>query len=159
VLFLIRTRHVDAATAASASSIFWIGMAFGRYALGTVSERIVMRTAVSSYFVAAMGTQTSLIFLSQLNGMLDVLGICGFSLAPLFPSGIVVLASQTEPRDRIRTLAGAIAMGQVGGAIVLFGLGLLATHVGIEYLLHVTLGLSMILFILWTTLSSLRRSS
>jgi hypothetical protein len=29
----------------------------------------------------------------------------------------------------------------------------LATHVGIEYLLHVTLGLSVILVMLWTTIS------
>lgn len=46
-------------------------------------------------------------------------------------------------------MAGAIAMGQLGGAIVPFGLGVLATHVGIEYLLHVTLGLSVVLFVLW----------
>ena len=128
-------------------------MALGRYALGAVSERVGMRIAVSSYIVAAMCAQVSLIFLSGLSGMLVMLAVCGFFLAPLFPSGIVVLASQTEPQDRIRIVAGAIAMGQVGGAIVPFGLGLLATHVVIEYLLHVTLGLTVVLFMLWTTIS------
>lgn len=128
-------------------------MALGRYALGAVSERVGVRMAVSGYIIAAMGAQLSLIFLSKLSGMLVILAVCGFFLAPLFPSGIVVLASQTEPRDRIRIVAGAIAMGQVGGAIIPFGLGLLATHVGIEYLLHVTLGLSVILVMLWTTIS------
>lgn len=128
-------------------------MALGRYALGAVSEHVGMRMAVSGYIVAAMGAQLSLIFLSGLSGMLVMLAVCGFFLAPLFPSGILVLASQTEPRDRIRIVAGAIAMGQVGGAMVPFGLGLLATHVGIEYLLHVTLGLSVILVMLWTTIS------
>jgi fucose permease len=153
VVFLIRTHHVDAATAASASSVFWLGMAVGRYALGVVSERIGMRMAVSGYIVAAMGAQVSLIFLSKLSGILVMLAVCGFFLAPLLPSGIVVLASQTEPPDRISIVAGAIAMGQAGGAIVPFGLGLLATHVGIEYLLHVTLGLTVVLLMLWTTIS------
>jgi fucose permease len=151
VVFLIRTHHVDAATAASASSVFWLGMAVGRYALGVVSERIGMRMAVSGYIVAAMGAQVSLIFLSKLSGVLVMLAV--FFLAPLFPSGIVVLASQTEPPDRISIVAGAIAMGQAGGAIVPFGLGLLATRVGIEYLLHVTLGLTVVLLMLWTTIS------
>jgi fucose permease len=153
VVFLIRTRHIDAATATSASSVFWLGMALGRYALGAVSEHVGMRMAVSGYIVAAMGAQLSLIFLSGLSGMLVMLAVCGFFLAPLFPSGILVLASQTEPRDRVRIVAGAIAMGQVGGAMVPFGLGLLATHVGIEYLLHVTLGLSVVLCMLWTTMA------
>jgi fucose permease len=123
-------------------------MALGRYALGAVSEHVGMRMAVSGYIVAAMGAQLSLIFLSGLSGMLVMLAVCGF-----FPSGILVLASQTEPRDRVRIVAGAIAMGQVGGAMVPFGLGLLATHVGIEYLLHVTLGLSVVLCMLWTTMA------
>jgi fucose permease len=153
VVFLIRTRHVDAATAASASSVFWLGMALGRYALGAVSERIGMRMAISGYIIAAMGAQIFLISLVQLSGFLVMLGVCGFFLAPLFPSGIVVLASQTEPRNRVSIVAGAIAMGQLGGAIVPFGLGLLATHVGIEYLVHVTLGLSVLLFVLWTIFS------
>jgi fucose permease len=153
VVFLIRTHHVDEATAASAPSVFWLGMAVGRYALSVVSERIGMRMAVSGYIVAAMGAQVSLIFLSKLSGILVMLAVCGFFLAPLFPSGIVVLASQTEPPDRISIVAGAIAMGQAGGAIVPFGLGLLATHVGIEYLLHVTLGLTVVLLMLWTTIS------
>lgn len=92
VVFLIRTRHVDAATAASASSIFWLGMALGRYVLGAVSERIGMRMAISGYIIAAIGAQLLLISLDQLSGFLVMLGVCGFFLAPLFPSGIVVLA-------------------------------------------------------------------
>lgn len=152
MVYLIRSRHLDAATAASASSVFWLGMALGRYALGAVSERIGMRMAVSGYIVAAMGAQIFLTSLVQLNGILVMLGVCGFFLAPLFPSGIVVLVSQTEPRDHVSIVAGAIAMGQLGGAIVPFGLGLLATNVGIEYLLHVTLGLSVVLVMLWTAI-------
>jgi fucose permease len=153
VVFLIRTRYVDAATAASASSVFWVGMALGRYALGAASERIGMRMAILGYIITAIGAQLFLISLVQLSGILVMLGVCGFFLAPLFPSGIVVLASQTEPRNRVSIVAGTIAMGQLGGAIVPFGLGLLATHVGIEYLLHVTLGLSVVLFVLWTIVS------
>jgi len=75
-----------------------------------------------------------------------------FCLAPLFPSETVVLVSQMEPQDHVSIVAGAIAMEQLGGAIVLLGLGLLATNVGIEYLLHVTLRLSMVLATLWAAI-------
>ena len=153
VVFLIRARHVDATTAASASSVFWLGMTLGRYTLSAVSDRIGLRLAVSCYIAVAVGAQIFLIILVQLSGILVVLGIGGYFLAPLFPSGILVLASQTEPRDRVSIVASVIAMGQVGGAVVPFGLGLLATHVGIEYLLHVTLGLSAILFMLWAAVT------
>lgn len=131
-------------------------MAIGRYTLGAVSDRIGMRMAVSGYILAAMGAQIFLIFLDRLSGILGMLGVCGFFLAPSFPSGILLLASQTEPHDRVRVVAGVIAMGQVGGAAVPFGLGLLATHVGIEYLLHVTLGLSVVLLLLWMAVTRIR---
>lgn len=157
-MFLIRTRDVDAATAASASSVFWMGMAIGRYVLGAVSERIGLRFAVALYIVAASCSQIVLLVAGKVTITLVVLGVCGFFLAPLFPSGIVLLASQTAPQDRIGVVAAAIAMGQVGGAIVPFGMGLLATHVGIQYLLNITLVLSVILLALWAGVSRRRAS-
>lgn len=152
MIFLVRARQVDAGTAASAPSVFWLGMALGHYVLGAVSERIGMQTAVSGYIIAMMGAQVFLISLVDLRGVLVMLGVCGFFLAPLYPSSILALASQTEPRDRVSVVAGAIAMGQVGGAVVPFGLGLLATNVGIEYLLPVTTGFSAVLLLLWTAI-------
>lgn len=155
VLFLVRTRHADTATAASASSIFWVGMAIGRYALGAVTERIGLRASVSSYIVAACGAQIGLMILKQIPGTLAVLGICGFFSAPLFPSGIVMLSSRTLPESRTQVVAAVIALGQIGGAIVPYGLGLLATHLGTQYLMHVTLGLSVLLLGLWAAISQL----
>jgi fucose permease len=153
VLFLVRTRHADTATAASASSIFWLGMAIGRYALGPVTERVGLRASVLSYIGVACCAQVILMSLKQIPATLLVLGVCGFFLAPLFPSGIVMLSSGTPPKDRTRVVAAVIALGQVGGAIVPYGLGLLATHLGTQYLLHVTLSLSIVLLGLWATVS------
>lgn len=132
-------------------------MAIGRYALGTVSERMGLRSAVALYILAAGCAQVVLVAIDQITVTLVVLGVCGLFLAPLFPSGIVLLVSQTPPQDRVGMVAAIIAMGQIGGAIVPFGMGLLATHLGIQYLLHVTLGLSVALLVLWAIVSRLGR--
>lgn len=153
MLFLIRTRHADANTAASASSIFWAGMAIGRYALGAVTELIGLRIAVLIYIAVACCAQCLLMSLDQIIPTLVILGVCGFFLAPLFPSGIVMLSLRNPPQDRTVIVAAVIAMGQIGGAIVPFGMGLLATHLGTQYLLHVTLSLSVVLLILWIVIS------
>lgn len=156
VLFLIRTRHADPATAAYASSIFWFGMAVGRYASGAFTEWIGLRTAVSTYILVACCAQFLLMAIDRITAILVMLGLCGFFLAPLFPSGIVMLSSRTTQKDRTRMVAALIAMGQVGGAIVPFGMGVLATHLGTQYLLHVTLSLSIVLLGLWAAISRIR---
>jgi fucose permease len=158
VLFLVRTRHADTATAASASSIFWLGMAIGRYILGAVTEHVGLRASVSAYIVVACCAQLGLMVLKQIPETLVVLGVCGFFLAPLFPSGIVMLSVRTPPENRTQAVAAVIALGQIGGAIVPYGLGLLATHLGTQYLLHVTLGLSVVLLGLWAATSRLEDS-
>ena len=91
--------------------------------------------------------------LRQIPGTLAVLGICGFFLAPLFPSGIVMLSNRTLAENRTRIIAAVIALGQIGGALIPYGLGLLATHLGTQYLLHVTLGLSVLLLGIWAAIS------
>lgn len=131
-------------------------MAVGRYALGACTEWIGLRSAVSAYIVAACGAQFLLMALDQIVGTLIVLGLCGFFLAPLFPSGIVMLSIRTAQEDRTKMVAALIAMGQIGGAIVPFGMGVLATQLGTQFLLHVTLSLSVVLFGLWAAISRSR---
>ena len=128
-------------------------MAVGRYALGPVTERVGLRTSVLTYIVVTCCAQFVLMVLRQISGTLVVLGVCGFFFAPLFPSGIVLLSSRHLPEDRTRVVAAVIALGQIGGAIVPYGLGLLATHLGTRYLFHVTLSLSIVLLGLWVAVS------
>lgn len=134
-------------------------MAIGRYALGAVTERVGLRVSVSSYIIAACCAQLGLMLLKQIPGTLTLLGVCGFFLAPLFPSGIVMLSTRTPPENRTQVVAAVIALGQIGGAIVPYGLGLLATHIGTQYLLHVTLSLSIVLLGLWAAISRVEVST
>ena len=134
-------------------------MAIGRYALGPVTESVGLHTSVSSYIVVACCAQLGLMVLNQISGMLAVLGVCGFFLAPLFPSGIVMLSTRTPPENRTQVVAAVIALGQIGGAVVPYGLGLLATHLGTHYLLHVTLGLSVLLLGIWAVITRLEVAS
>jgi fucose permease len=133
-------------------------MAIGRYALGVVTERFGLCASVWSYIVAACCAQLGLMILKQIPGTLAVLGVCGFFLAPLFPSGIVMLSTRTPSGNRTQVVAAVIALGQIGGAIVPYGLGILATHLGTRYLLHVTLSLSIVLSGLWAAISRLKVS-
>jgi fucose permease len=134
-------------------------MAIGRYALGAVTERVGLRVSVSSYIIAACCAQLGLMLLKQIPETLTLLGVCGFFLAPLFPSGIVMLSTRTPPENRTQVVAAVIALGQIGGAIVPYGLGLLATHIGTQYLLHVTLSLSIVLLGLWAAISRVEVST
>lgn len=134
-------------------------MAIGRYALGPVTERVGLHTSVSSYIVVACCAQLGLMVLNQISGTLVVLGLCGFFLAPLFPSGIVMLSTRAPVGNRTQDVAAVIALGQIGGAVVPYGLGLLATHIGTQYLLHVTLGLSILLLGIWAVISRLEIAS
>jgi fucose permease len=124
-------------------------MSIGRYTLGAATEAIGLRTAASAYIVLMCCAQFLFMEIDHLIGSLVLLGVCGFFLAPLFPSGIVILSMRTPPNERTRIVAAVIAMGQVGGAIVPYGLGLLATYLGTQYFLRVTLGLSVVLLALW----------
>jgi fucose permease len=134
-------------------------MAIGRYALGAVTERVGLRVSVSSYIIAACCAQLGLMLLKQIPETLTLLGVCGFFLAPLFPSGIVMLSTRTPPENRTQVVAAVIALGQIGGAIVPYGLELLATHIGTQYLLHVTLSLSIVLLGLWAAISRVEVST
>ena len=70
-----------------------------------------------------------------------------------------MLSIRTPAENRTQVVAAVIALGQIGGAVVPYGLGLLATHLGTQYLLHVTLGLSILLSVIWAMISRLEVAS
>jgi fucose permease len=149
VVYMRRARHMDPSTAGYSSSIFWIGMTAGRYALGPVSERFGVGQSVTIYIIFAMCTQVGLGLVRDTLATFLFLALNGFLIAPLFPSGIVVLVARVAPQSQLTVVAIAIAVGQLGAAAAPLGVGLMATKLGMHHLIEVICGLSVLLLLAW----------
>lgn len=149
VVFMLRVRHADNTVAGLASSLFWIGMAVGRYTLGPVTERFRVARSVAVYITFALCCQIMLNVASEVAVTMVLLAANGFFAAPLFPSGIVLLVSRLPSSIRIRGVAFLIALGQVGGALSTLAVGFMADTLGIRHLFLVMCGMSAAMLILW----------
>lgn len=149
VVFMLRARHATLNVASSASSIFWVGMAVGRYALGVVTERFGVSKSVAIYITLALLSQVLLNLVTDINLTLILLAASGFFVAPLFPSGIVLLVSRLETRLHMPAVAFLIALGQVGAALATVAVGFMADAIGIRHLFEVMCGLSALMLALW----------
>ena len=125
-------------------------MAIGRLLLGFVTEYLGLRGTITAYIV--LSTTLQILFrqiTSNTNLSLVLLGLNGFFCGPLFPSGILLLATKLPKQSHVGAVAAAAAMGQVGGAVAPLGIGLLADKFGIGHLLDVVLVLSFFMLIIW----------
>jgi fucose permease len=128
-------------------------MATGRLLLGFVTELVGLRAAVTTYILLSTTIQILFRQLTNLHLSLILLGANGFFCGPLFPSGILLLATKVPEQARVSAVAAAAAMGQVGGAVAPLGIGLLADRFGIGRLLDVVLVLSVGMLIVWVVFS------
>ena len=149
VVYMRRARHVEYATAGLASSIFWVGMSLGRVGLGPVTEHFGLRWSVTGYILISTCLQVLFKLVGNVPGSLVLLGLNGVVLAPMFPSGIVLLATKIPQQAQVGAVAAAAALGQVGGASVPLGVGFMADRIGIDRLLDVVLGLTVVMLVIW----------
>lgn len=149
VVFMLRARHAPSTTAGLASSTFWLGMTVGRYALGLVTERSGVGKAVSVYIVLALVTQVLLNLVTNLYAIMALLAANGAFIAPLFPSGIVLLVSRLQAHMHMRAVALLIALGQVGGALTQLAVGFMADSLGIRHLFEMVCGISVLMLVAW----------
>ncbi len=110
---------------------------------------------MTAYIMVSICLQVSLWVVDSVSVTLILLGANGFFIAPIFPSGIVLLVSRFPPQVQMGAVAIAIAAGQLGGAIAPLGVGFMATHLGIAYLLEVVCGLSTLMLLVWIAISRL----
>lgn len=149
MVYLRRVRDTNPSVAGYASSVFWVGMAIGRYTLGLVSEKLGVMIAITAYILIAFTFQVLFGFLQHTVPLLVVLGLNGLMIGPLFPSGIIVLVSRLPQNIRLKAVAFAIGLGQIGGAVAPLGVGFMAAHLGIEHLVEVVCGLSILMLVVW----------
>lgn len=149
VVFMLRARHAPSSTAALASSTFWLGMTAGRYILGLVTERFGVGKAVGAYIVLTLALQVLLNMIRDVNVILVLLAANGAFIAPLFPSGIVLLVSRLQAHMHMRAVALLITLGQVGGALTQLAVGFMADSLGIKHLFEVVCGISALMLVAW----------
>ena len=149
VVYMRRARNLDPSTAGYSSSVFWVGMAAGRYALGLGSERFGVGRSVTIYIIVALCAQVGLGLVWNTVATFWFLALNGFLIAPLFPSGIIVLVSLVAPQSQLKIVALAIAIGQLGAAAAPLGVGFMATRLGMHHLIEVICGLSFLMLLVW----------
>lgn len=149
VVYMRRVQHMDPSLAGLSSSVFWTGMALGRYLLGPVSDRFGVRISVAVYILVAIVLQIGLGAINNKIASMILLGLNGFMIAPLYPSGVVVLVSQLPLRSQLTAVGLAMALGQMGAAVAPLGVGFMATKLGIQHLIGVVCILSILMLIAW----------
>ncbi|KAH8705728.1 major facilitator superfamily domain-containing protein [Talaromyces proteolyticus] len=153
VTLMSRSRESSTYVAALTSSMFWGGMAIGRFTLGPLARAANLRLIVIVYILLSLPVQ--LFFRFSLNGGLSLAlaGGIGFSFGPMFPAGVLMLSSQLPKSLQVRGCSVAASVGQIGGAGAPFLLGLVAQSLGIERLLDLVLVMTILLLVIWLRFS------
>ncbi|KAH8659976.1 major facilitator superfamily domain-containing protein [Xylariales sp. PMI_506] len=152
VVFMIRVRGVTPYWASVCSSGFWSGMAAGRLVLGYLADRFGVRYATTAYILCAIVLEILFIFASDSILPIILITLVGFCFGPLFPSGVIQM-NRRLPRDlHVAATSFVAAIGQVGGALLPFGLGAAAQAHGIEIFQAVIPSVSVIVLLFWAFL-------
>lgn len=147
--FMNRTRDSSTFIAAITSSIFWGGMAAGRFTMGAATRATGLQKLVVAHVLLSVIAQVTFRIRLPLAASLALVAAVGFSFGPIFPAGILLLARQLPASLQVRGCSVAASVGQLGGAIAPFLLGLVADSLGIGRLLDLVLAMSILLLLIW----------
>lgn len=154
VSFLIRARHATPYQASLSSSGFWAGMAVGRFALGTATDKMGVRRATGIYLVCAIVFEAIFAVVRIPWVSIAFMTVLGFIMGPNFPSGIVVLTRRLPKELHVAAVAFVASLGQVGAAMFPFGIGAVIHGAGIGVFPFTVLALSALTLALWTVFSN-----
>ena len=145
---MTRTRGTSLVLGSLFSSFFNVGMGVGRLVLGFLTDRLGVRRAVTLYLVFALGFQATFTVVWWPSVSATAICLLGLVLGPMYPSGITMLVSFLPRTLHVQAVAAVALLGQVGGAIMPFGQGLLADTLGIQsypYIVFVQLGILFVI--------------
>jgi fucose permease len=155
VSFMLRSRNATPYIAGLSSSGFWAGMAVGRLVLGPLTDRIGVRKATAIYFVLAALLES--LFAALPNPVMSVvlMVVLGFLMGPLFPSGVIVLTELLPKELHVSAVSFVASLGQVGGALLPFGIGAVVEGLGIGVFRYAILVQSILAMLLWAVFARL----
>ncbi|KAF2662440.1 MFS transporter-like protein [Lophiostoma macrostomum CBS 122681] len=131
VSFMRRSRHVSPYLAGLSSSGFWGGMAVGRLTLGAVTDRIGVRKATAGYFLLTIVFEVLFAIARVPAVSMVFMTLLGLFSGPLFPSGVVVLTRLLPAELHVPAVSLVASMGQIGAAVLPFGIGAVVQRLGI----------------------------
>lgn len=149
VVFMTRVRHASPYLASISSSFFWIAMAAGRFVLGYVTDKVGIRLANIIYLLAAIAAGV-LFYVIEVPVVSSIMiAVVGFCFGPLYPSGLVMV-TRLLPKDlHVAGVSFVALVGQIGGALLPFGLGALAQALGIQVFQVVIFAQLVTTLLLW----------
>lgn len=157
VTFMQRVRHTSSFIASLCSSGFWAGMTVGRLALGALTDKLGVKLAVTGYTLLTL-VFAILFGISQNDAMsVSMISSLGLFCGPLYPSSIVLLTSALPSELHVPGVSFVASVGQVGGTLIPFALGLIADAVGMatfQSIFLIQLVVSLFLWILYTRVAS-----
>lgn len=124
-------------------------MAAGRFVLGYVTDKVGLRLANIIYLLGAIaaGVLFSAVEVPVVSSIM--IAVVGFCFGPLFPSGLVMV-TRLLPKDlHVASVSFVASVGQIGGALLPFGLGALAQALGIQVFQVVIFAQLIITLLLW----------
>lgn len=124
-------------------------MAAGRLALGIVTDKLGVQFAVMIYLLAAAILQVlfTLVEIPAVSAV--IITIIGFILGPMFPSGVVMVTRLLPSHLHVGAVSFTAAIGEVGGALLPFGLGAVADRVGIGAFQYIILVQLIVTLVIW----------
>jgi fucose permease len=156
VSFMLRSRAATPYLAGLSLSGFWAGMAVGRLVLGPLTDKIGVRKATALYFALAVSVETLFAILPYRIISVVLMIVLGFLMGPLFPSGVIVLTQLLPKELHVGAVSFVASLGQVGGALLPFGIGAVVQGLGIGVFRFAILIQSVLAMSLWIAFSKLR---
>lgn len=156
VSFMLRSRAATPYLAGLSSSGFWTGMAVGRLVLGPLTDKIGVRKATALYFAMAIFVEVLFAVLPLPVVSVVLMVVLGFLMGPLFPSGVIVLTQLLPKELHVAAVSFVASLGQVGGALLPFGIGAVVERLGIGVFRFAILVQSVLAMILWIAYAKLR---
>ncbi len=149
--FLTEERHQDVLMAGWVVSGYWLGLTLGRFVLYGVAQRAgVGVVGLMLGCLAGIVACAFVIWLVPSTVAASIgLFLLGFFLGPVFPT-IIAVVPRLVPGSLVATAIGILVGVSVGvGALFPWLVGAVAQRLGMWSLLPATIGLAIVLAILW----------
>jgi fucose permease len=153
VTYMLRVRQSSQRMANLCSSAFWTGMAISRIVLGFVSDRFGVRKTTLIYISCALISQTLFVAVQDQILSATLIALVGFFCGPLFPSAIIRLTQLLPSGLGVQAVSFVASIGQLGGALLPFGLGALSHMIGLGVFGVVIIAQFVVCLALWMAFS------
>lgn len=154
---LVESRKVSPVTAGLCVSLYWGALTCGRFAIGSIANRVAPKTLLRLCMLGSL-LGCGLLHLRGVRGAeFAALIVTGFSLAPVFPT-LIALTPRRFAEPHVPNVVGfQVAGASLGIATVPLLIGVLAARTSLEALPTALLGLSALMLVLSERLAGTSR--